>query len=145
MSKFPTAFALFCIGLCVGYGIGWYVHEGSRPEAYGVALIVGILFAIGSSWPIKFWMNWLASEDENIKVRLEEEERILRRQEREAKLENLKNLKPRITKKNGNSFNEEDFDETSKGIILKFVREARKSGTKVTGQGLVGGILKSIH
>lgn len=143
--KFPTSFALFCIGLMVGYGFGWYIHEGNRPEAYGIALIVGILFAIGSSWPIKYWISWLSSEDARNSAYQEEEERILRKQEREYKLEILRNKAVEKPKKTKNEFDSEDFDDTAKGIILKMVRESRKAGTKVTGQGLISSVLKSVH
>jgi len=146
MSKFPTTFAMFCLGIMAGYLMGWYIHDGDRPEAYGIAILVGILFAIGSSWPIKYWIAWLGAEDERLKGQHEEEMRILQKQERELRLEKLRNetTTPK-KKKTPDSFSDEDFDETSKAILLKQVRNARKSGTKVTGQGLIGGILKSIH
>lgn len=144
--KFPTTFAMFCLGIMFGYLTGWYIHDGDRPEAYGVAIIVGILFAIGSSWPIKYWIAWLGSEDERLKGVHEEEMRVLQKQEREMKLEKLRNEATTTKrKKTPDNFSDEDFDETSKAIILKQVREARKAGAKVTGQGLIGGILKSIH
>jgi hypothetical protein len=143
--KFPAVFASLFIGLCIGYGLGWYIHEGSRPEAYGVALIVGILIAVGSSFPIKFWLAVLSEKETAIRTRIKDEESELRYQERQLKLERLRASPISKPKKNGDEFSDDDFDETSKGIILKIVREARKSGIKVTGQGLVGNILKSIH
>lgn len=140
--RFPAAYALAFATLAVGYGVGWYIHEGSRPEAYFIAFFIGILIAVGSSWPIRFWISWLNENQSKQEYISNELDRMERKKDREEKLKEIRN---RPAKKSNEAFDEEDFDEASKAMLLKFVREARKAGAKVTGQGLVGGVLKSIH
>ena len=43
------------------------------------------------------------------------------------------------------NFTSDDFDATAQGILVPVVKDSRKRGVPVTGQGLIQSILKSIR
>jgi len=122
--------ALFCIGLFSGYLGGWYIQ--AEPDMTGAGALVAIILVVMVTRPVKIWLTWLEAKPE---------EEIIN-----AVMHDLEPPTPVEKKKaNKNAFDEEDFDEPTRVMILKMVKQARKNGIKVTAQQFFTTVLKSIH
>lgn len=120
---------LIALGVLVGYLGGWYVQE--RPDMTGAAIVVAVVFGFMLRVPIRMWMTW---------VQAAPTEKLIASITKEIGEAN----KPK--KKDKDSFDQSDFDEATRVLLIKMVRKARKDGAHiVSGQQFYTTVLKSIR
>jgi hypothetical protein len=121
--------ALIALSILSGYLLGWSVQ--AVPGMTGAGALIAIIFGWVIRKPTQMWAIWLDSKPTDQIVSSVKSELGIGKQDKEKK-------------KDKDSFNEFDFDEVAKVMLLKMVRQSRKDGVLVTGQQLITTILKSI-
>ena len=133
--------ALCAIGIFGGYLLGW--HMQAHPDRTAISFIVAIVLGFLLRVPVKMWMDWIDKKPaEEIVDAVMQDLNVP--DEPEPKPE-PKPKKQKPKKPNKNHFSQDDFDDRSRAVLLSMVKKARKSGAKVTEQGLYTTILESIH
>jgi hypothetical protein len=152
-----TAFVTAC-ALILGFGIGSYFHDDSTTRIT-LIIVLGVLLAvIGQARSV--WMEYesvyidmLATsrqeESELLDKRLQLEKATTKQLELDAKRQGKNNKQhAQVTKAQDNQtydFTSDDFDGSAIALLSKPIKAARKVKAKITGQGLIELILKSIR
>jgi len=137
INGFMAAF-LCTIALAVGFGIGSYMHDSSETRVTLIFVLFGLLIAIG-----KARTEWLKYQ--SIYMDMVAEHRMAEQALLEAQLQVSDDLAKEHSKSQPrHAFTSDDFAADAQGLLMKPVKQARKAGARVTGEGLISTILKGI-
>jgi len=136
----PGAVAIACTTYGAGYLHGWFVFEGSGPYRTGVAILIAIIIGFLFRVPYRLWKNWLDAQPEE-----ELANAIMDGMDGSSK-PTVVSAQSGSQSKPANAFDQNDFDEATRVLLLKMVKQARKDGLPyVPGQQFFNTVLKSIH
>jgi len=142
----PKCAFFVVIALSVGFGIGSYFHDSSSTRITLIIVLCALLLAIRAfrNMHLQHESAYLEMLAEN---RHAEHALLDKRLKADAQTNKQLNAAIKLQGKNKDkhAFTSDDFDDKARALLLKPVNEARKAKAKVTGEGLLKTILKSIR
>jgi hypothetical protein len=141
--KMPWPVCLLVMLVCIftGFFIAW-LSNNTETRYYG--MVVAIIIIVGMKFAKDFLLHFQQRELRDIALLQDQEEKLLQRKEKLLANQNKLNI-PVMKKEKKYAFTSEDFADDAQNLLIKPVRQARRTKAKVTGKGLIETFLKGIH